>query len=57
MVDEKRYVDVISIYSDIRTYQIRESKQLKKAEQKAGIKRSIKNNEEIIRRPAGDNWF
>ena len=49
-IDEKRFRDVIKLYSDVRTMQIRESKIQKEIEKANDPNR-------IIRRPAGDDWF
>ena len=49
MIEEKEFVEVINLYSDLRRLQIRENKKTKK--DKHG------NVKKVIRRPAGDNWF
>jgi hypothetical protein len=46
-VEKKSFHDVIRLYSDVRAMQIREAKQ-----------EDNKNDDNrVIRRPAGDNWF
>lgn len=42
-IDEKRFIEVIDLFSDIRRMQIREKK--------------LSDPNRIIRKPAGDNWF
>lgn len=44
-VEKKAFHDVMRLYSDLRSMQIRETTKDKR------------NNSSVIRRPAGDNWF
>lgn len=42
-IEERPYVKVINLYSDVRRMQIRQKK--------------MSDPNRVIRRPAGDNWF
>lgn len=44
-IDCEKYHKVIMLYANVRKLQLRENKE------------SQKTNSNIIRRPAGDNWF
>lgn len=46
-LDEKPFCEVVGLYARLRTVQIKEEKEVKKHKQ----------TPEVIRRPAGDNWF
>lgn len=53
-IERTTFHNVIRLYSEVRDMQIRNEKAMEKAEKRA---KRIANGDEIIRRPAGDNWF
>jgi hypothetical protein len=51
-LERRTFHEVIGLYSRVRDMQIRQDRQTQKQ-----IRRAGRGGGEIIRRPAGDNWF